>query len=76
LRDEQPDRYDLWLGRIIRTIAAFLGLGVFAYEVVRGKSVEFALAAVGLMGLPFGKAVEGFLGWVTTLRPVQKEEDQ
>lgn len=69
------DRYDLWLSRIVRTIAAVFGLAVFLYEVVKGKSLEFALVAIGMMGLPFGRAVQRALEWVTTLRPVEKSEE-
>jgi hypothetical protein len=74
--DRIEDRYDLWLSRIVRTLAALLGLVVFMFEVVKGKSVEFALVAVGLMGLPFGRAVQRFLEWVTTLRPQPDQEDR
>lgn len=76
MRDShKEDRYDLWLGRIVRTSASAIGLLIDIYEVVKGHSLEFFLGGMGLAGVGFGRAVERFLEWVTTLRPPGREED-
>lgn len=72
--DEQytGDRFDLWLSRIVRTSAAFLGLATFGYEVRWGKSIEFAILGAGIAGLGFGESIQRLIEWVTTLRPPGK----
>lgn len=63
------DRYDLWLSRLVRTIAAGIGLATFAYEVIQGHSIEFAILGGGIAGLGFGEAIQRLIEWLTTLRP-------
>lgn len=70
----EEDRYDLWLGRLVRTFASIIGFAVFVYEVLKGKSLEFGLVALGMAGVGVGRAVERFLAWVTTLRPPGRED--
>jgi hypothetical protein len=68
------DRYDLWLSRIVRAAAAFLGLATFGYEVRWGDNIEFAILGAGIAGLGFGESVQRLIEWVTTLRPPAKDE--
>lgn len=70
---KQEDAYDKWLSRIVRTLAAFVGVLVFVYEVVKGHSIEFGLLAIGMMGLPLGKAVENLLTWLSRLKVEQDD---
>jgi hypothetical protein len=67
--EKSGDRYDLWLSRFVRTLAAFIGLATFAYETLKGKSTEFAILGAGIAGLGFGQSIQRFIEWVTTLRP-------
>jgi hypothetical protein len=77
VRDErQEDRYDLWLGRFVRTSASIIGLAGVVFEALKGKSLEWGLLFTGMAGIGFGRAVERFLEWVTTLRPPGREDDQ
>lgn len=72
----KEDRYDLWLGRFVRTFASVIGFLTFVYEVVKGHSLEFGLAALGMAGVGVGRALERFLEWIVTLRPPGREDDQ
>lgn len=73
---QKEDRYDLWLGRLVRAFASIIGFLVFIYEVLRGKSLEFGLMALGMAGVGFGRAIERFLEWLTTFRPPGREGDK
>ncbi len=70
------DRYDLWLGRLVRAFASIIGLAGVVYEALVGKSLEWGLLFTGMAGIGFGRAVERFLEWITTLRPPGREEDR
>ena len=74
LKESSDDKYDLWLSRGVRTAAAAVGLGLVVYEAVKGGDIEFAMIGIGMMGLPFGKALEKVISWISSFTPEPDKE--
>ena len=64
----------MWFGRITGIVTFALGSATFIYETLFGGNLAFAALALGIMGVPLGKAVENLLTWITSLRPIDKPE--